>query len=503
MSPEQSTSDEPSPEEQGQAQALAHLSPGGLGLVTDKTFRYPAHVELIDREIVEAVERGQERLRAGTWDGPEILLVEVPPRHGKSTLISHHTPAWYLGRYPDNRVMLASYQATFAATWGRKARNLLVEYGLRLFGVEVDRGSSAVAQWDIKGRKGGMSTAGVGGDFTGKGAHLLIIDDPIKNAEEAMSEVIREKHWDWWLSTIRTRIEPGGVVIILMTRWHSGDLGGRVLEAAADGGDPVREVRLPALAEENDPLGRKVGAALWPERFTKRALEVLKKTLGPYWFAAMFQGTPTPDEGGIYNRRDFNYFELVPEGVVLHRPDGTKETVGKEWLRKFQVVDLAAGEKETSDYTVMTELWATPKNDLLVRSVVRDRIPVPDQPGFFEDNHANGRVFFESIGYQSGMVKTMLRRGFPAEPVYPDSDKVTRAGVSGALYRGGKVYHLRGAEWLADFEAELLAFPAGEHDDQADTIAYGAKALPDLGGGARKQKKKGKTMTGGLMNQQL
>jgi len=501
MSPEPST---PSGGSLEDARNLAHASPGCFGLVTDKSFRYPPHVELIDREIVAAIERGQQRLREGTWDGPEILLVEVPPRHGKSTLISHNAPAWFLGRFPDQRVMLASYQATFAASWGRKARNLLVEYGRQLFGVEVDPTSHAASNWNIKGRKGGMSTAGVGGDFTGKGAHLLIVDDPVKNAEEAMSETIREKQEDWWRSTIRTRIEPGGVVIILMTRWHVGDLGGFVLREAEDGGDPVREIRLPAIAEENDPLGRKPGEALWPERYARKALSVLKKALGIYWFTAMFQGKPTPDEGGIFSRKYFNYFSIEGDLAKLKRPDGTTQEYGIDWCQKVQYADLASSEKQTADYTVFTEVWVTPDKDMLVRNVARDRIPGPDQPDFFEANHAGGPAKFEAIGYQSTLIQEMLRRGFPAEPVYPDKDKVTRASAAGAHYKGGKVYHLRGAEWLGDFEAELLAFPAGEHDDQVDTIAYAARDLPDVAAvTTRKQKDRGDTISGGLMSKEL
>lgn len=487
MPPGRSTQAAPSADEE---RALAHLSPGGFGLVTDKSFRYPRHIELIDREVVAAIERGQRALREGAWEQPEILLVEVPPRHGKSTLISEKTPAWFLGRFPDKRVMLGSYQATFAATWGRKARNLLEEFGGDLFGVEVDPASRAAAQWDIKGHKGGMQTAGVGGDFTGRGAHLLIIDDPVKNAEEALSETIREKQQEWWRSTIRTRIEPGAVVVILMTRWHYTDLGGFVLQRAADGADPVREIRLPAIAEAEDVLGRDPGEALWPERYSLAALEKLKTALGPYWFSAMFQGTPTPDEGGFFQRRDFRYFDVQDGGVRLR---DTGEFIGDAWLTKFQTVDLAASEKETADYTVMAEVWVTPKRQMLVRSVHRARIPGPDQPAFFEAHYAGGRVFFESIGYQSMMIANMRRRGFPAEAVYPDKDKATRAGAAGAMYRTGQVYHHGGAEWLSDFEHELLAFPVGEHDDQVDAIAYAARALPNVGirGRERKPERRG------------
>jgi predicted phage terminase large subunit-like protein len=280
-----------------------------------------------------------------------------------------------------------------------------------------------------------------------------------------------------------------------------------MLKEAEDGGDPVREIRLPALAEKDDPLGREVGEALWSERYSREYLEHTRKVLGAYWFSAMYQGKPVPDEGGIFNRRDFRFFDVdEPGGVVtLRQKNGDELAVGLDWLRKFQVVDLAASEKQTADYTVMAEIWVTPENDMLIRDVVRDRIAVPDQPEFFRAHHKGGPVAFESIGYQAGMIQTMLRRGFPARPVYPDKDKVTRAGAAGAMYRAGKVYHLAGAEWLGDFEAELLAFPAGEHDDQVDAIAYAARDVATYEGDTRKKKQKepGKTLTGGLLGKRL
>jgi predicted phage terminase large subunit-like protein len=265
----------------------------------------------------------------------------------------------------------------------------------------------------------------------------------------------------------------------------------------------VAEVRLPALAERNDPLGRKRGEALWPKRYRRDYLEHSREVMGPYWFSAMYQGRPTPEEGGIFDRNDFRYFQIEGDHVVLQAPEGGPKRFAIGLCKKFQVVDLAASEKETADYTVMSEIWATPENDMLVNSVVRERVAVPDQPAFFIRHHAGCPVKFEVIGYQTGIVETMLRAGFPAEPIYPDKDKVTRAAVAGALYRGGKVYHLRGAPWLTDFEAELLAFPAGEHDDQVDTIAYGAKALPPMSRTPYRQKRRGKTLTGGLLTKQL
>lgn len=497
---------------------LARASPAGLALAVDerlvdqgaaKRYDYPAHVRLIDREIVAAVARAHERQAIAAAGGdvddrPEILLVELPPRHGKSTEISEYTPAWFVGTFPDRHVILCSYESDFASSWGLKARTILEEHGRDLYGVELNPRSASSKRWGLRGHRGGMITAGVGGPITGMGADLLIIDDPIKNAEQAMSEVIRDKQWDWWLSTARTRLQPGAVVIVLLTRWHQDDIAGRMLASSEDGGDPVTEIRLPAIAEEDDPLGREPGEALWPQRYSAEWLTHTRKVLGGYWFSAMYQGKPTPDEGGIFARRYFKYFTIEGGLVNLHRGDGDVESFGVDYCRRVQYVDLAASEKETADYTVMTEVWVTPKRDLLIRNVIRDRIAGPDQPAFFEANHVGGAAKFESIGYQSTLIQDMLRRGFPAEPVYPDKDKVTRASAAGALYRGGKVFHLRGAEWLGDFEAELLAFPAGEHDDQVDTVAYAARDLPNVAiAEPRKPRKTGQTISAGLGSAQL
>jgi predicted phage terminase large subunit-like protein len=478
---------------------LAQAGPAGLALASDRRFQLTAHLELINREIVEGIARAFARQA----DEPEILLVEVPPRHGKSTLISENAPAWFVGTFPDRRVILCSYEADFAGTWGGKARDKLEEYGEALFGVQVRQGSKAAKRWDLAGEPGGMMTAGVGGPITGKGAHLLIIDDPVKNAEEAMSEVMRAKQAEWWLSTARPRLEPGAFVCVLMTRWHRGDLGGYLLDLSRDGGDPVHEIRLPALAEANDPLGREQGEALWPERYSRGYLEHTRHVLGPYWFSALYQGSPTPDEGGIFNRADFRYFTIEDDRAVLRQPDGSKREWGIAVCHKLTVVDLAVSEKETADYTVIAEIWVTPDREMLVRSVVRERIAGPDQADFIANHHGGGPILVETIGYQTALVQALLRRGLPVEPVYPDKDKVTRASAAGVLYRQGKVYHLAGAEWLHDFELELLAFPAGDHDDQVDVVAYAARALPSIGGSGRKQRDKGQTITGGVMKREF
>lgn len=335
---------------------LAQASPMGLAMMSEESILRPRHLEEIDNAIFDLVAAAERQ----PSDRPRILLVAVPPRHGKSTLISVYTPAWYLGLFPERRVILASYEADFAAGWGAKAREVLAEHGREAFGVELSRAKRKAAEWCLEGTGGGMVSAGVGGPITGRGAHLLIIDDPVKSAEEAMSAVIRERQWDWWLATTRSRLEPGGVVVVLMTRWHEADLGGRLLGNHRDGGDAVRELRLPALAERDDPLDRAPGEAFWPQRYSRAYLEHTRRTIGSYWFSAMYQGRPTPDEGGIFDRKDFRYFKLRADGwALLRRADGTTKEIDPDYCAKATYVDLAVSERETADYTVLLQIWVT------------------------------------------------------------------------------------------------------------------------------------------------
>jgi hypothetical protein len=246
-------------------------------------WRLVPHLDAIDRAILDTI-----RQRSAP-----ILVIEAPPRHGKSELISRYLPAWFLGTFPEKRVMLAAYGAAFARSWGRKARELLEEFGPEFFGVTVRGDLHSASEWGLAGHEGGMVASGVGGPMTGRGADLLIIDDPIKNSGQSQSETIRESHWDWWQSTASTRIEPGGCTIIIATRWHEDDLSGRLIKAAREGeGGAVRELRLPALAEEDDPLRRPEGAALWPDRWSARMLDARRRSVSPGWWLAQYQQRP-------------------------------------------------------------------------------------------------------------------------------------------------------------------------------------------------------------------
>ena len=255
-------------------------------------FEVPRHVRLVSDVICDAV-AGRSR----------FVIITLPPRHGKSEVVSKWTPLWFLENWPQKHVMICGYGNDFAKTWGRAVRNKAVAHQ-EFLSLRLADDSKAADCWNTP-QGGGMLAAGIGGSITGRGADLLIVDDPVKNHQEASSIVYRDAVWDWWTSTARTRLHPGGAIIVCMTRWHSDDLVGRLLAQSGKdlAGDQWRVVNLPAEAEADDPLGRALGAPLWPERYDTAALAQLKASVGAETWAALYQQHPydLAKEGNVYN----------------------------------------------------------------------------------------------------------------------------------------------------------------------------------------------------------
>lgn len=480
---------------------LATSSPAGLAHVTSRGAWVPfEHLVVLNDHLLAAAAGQLPR-----------LIVSMPPQHGKSELVSRYAPAWLLGRFPDRRVILASYEAGFARTWGRKARDLLEEHGPALFGVTVADGSSAAHDWEIAGRQGGMVTAGVGGAITGRGAQLLIVDDPVKNQQEAASQVIRDRAWDWWLSTARTRLRRGAAVVLVMTRWNEDDLAGRMLQHASQGGDEWAVLELPALAQpsdgqERDLLGRVAGEPLCPALHDLSELEQTRRSVGAYFWAAMYQQQPRPAEGLLFKRPDFRYWRSEPGLYVLQTEQGLRP-VGVEHCRHFQTVDVAASAKQSADYTVVSTWAVTPDRDLILVDVDRQHFDLVDVGGMIRrnyDHHHPAFVSVERLGHGLTVIQEQVRAGLPIRRLEADTDKVSRALVAVARYEEHRVYHPRGAPWLGDWEAELLAFPNAAHDDQVDTAAYAARELPNVAAGRRRRREKpGQTEMGGMKHRAL
>lgn len=457
---------------------VALSSPAEYASYCDPTFLRPAHVEVISDTVVRLVE-GRLLKRDGT---PYTkLAVAMPPRHGKSEMISKYTPAWFVTKYPDFKVLSTSYEGDFAADWGRKAREL-VEAHPEL-GVSVSSASKAAAKWELAGRKGGMNTAGAGGPITGKGGQLMIIDDPVKNFEDAQSELMRERTWNWYRGVFLNRGEPGlppgRVIIVLQTRWHEDDLMGRLLKEEPD---EWFLLSLPAIAGPADPLGRLPGEALWPERYDIAALEALRKSSGSYVWSALFQQSPQIEGGGLFRSDALRYhtYNRTDKGafVRLMAPEGPPKVVPEAQLARFMVVDLAASLKTTADFSVYAHFAVTPDKDLVLLDAYRARIEGSEHMAVLERLYNAWRPRFvgiERATFGLSLIQTAARTGrIPIRELKPDTDKVSRAYGAGALAEAGKLYLPRDAEWLSDWVNELVGFPNAAHDDCVDVTAYAA-----------------------------
>lgn len=420
----------------------------------------------------------------------------MPPRHGKSELISKYFPAWFLGRFPDRKVMLASYADTFAAQWGRRSRDVLEEFGPDLFGVRVDPETAGGQLWEVAKNEGIMVTAGVGGGLTGKGAHLLIIDDPVKNNVEAQSQTTRDAHHEWWKSTARTRLQKGAGVVLVMTRWHEDDLAGRLIADAENGeGDEWEVLNLPALAEDGDLLGRDPGEVLWPDMFDEQWMEETRRALGTYWFTALYQQRPSPADGMMFKRSNFRYYEKTDavnsEGmpiVKIHRDDGV-EIFDPSYGTKFATMDVAASANQDADFTVISTWVVTPKKDLLLWDRERVQFEGPDLAPLVRRVYFEQRPAFigiERLGHGLQIIQELIRDGLPIIRLEPDKDKVARALPAMARYEEHRVFHPMHTRWVGEeWENELLAFPNGKNDDQVDTVAYAALRLPSIQAGGK------------------
>ena len=414
-------------------------------LDTNNQYMVPLHLKLLNEKLLE-VEKGKIKR----------LMVFMPPRHGKSTIISHYFPAWYLSHHPHSRIILTSYEADFASSWGRKVRNCIQEHQAEL-GISVDENSAASFRFDLSHYYGGMITAGVGGAITGRGANVLVIDDPVKNAEEVNSQTLRSRTYEWYRSTAHTRLEPDGAIIIIQTRWHQDDLSGKLLdEMLNDKGDHWEVISLPAFAEENDVLNRDLDDPLWPERYPTSVLLEKKQAIGSYWFSALYQQRPQPAEGVLLKKDWIKYYESLPKDFVT-----------------YQGWDLAISEKTSADYTCSCSIGVDQSNgDIYILDWTRERIDFPTQLRRVQEkaNQYNpSLILLESTAYQAALPQALREKtNLPIREVKPVRDKVTRITSRFVLFENGKVF-LPKDHWLNDvFLEEFTYFPKSKHDDMLD-----------------------------------
>lgn len=394
------------------------------------------------------------------------LLITMPPRHGKSMLASQYFPAWYLGRNPTKEIIMASYSGELASDFGRKVRNLVddPDYQACFPNVKLAEDSKAKNRWHTN-KAGGYVAAGVGGAITGRGANIIIIDDPFKDREEAESQVIRDKVYDWYTSTAYTRLAPGGAIVIIHTRWHDDDLIGRIL--AAEPGK-WEHLNFPAIAEEDEQF-RKRGEPLWEQRYNKEALHEIKDSIGPYDWACLFQQNPINEETQEFKKIYFKYYRETD------RPTG---------MRILTAIDPAISKKESADDSVVMTVGIAPS--IIPRQIIggvflleytagkMNPSELIDEIFYHEQTWHSDLVIVETVAYQEALAhflrEQMLRTGqmLNIEEVKHSVDKERRIRGLIPYYKSGLVHHLSG---MGELEAQLLRFPKAAHDDIIDALA--------------------------------
>ena len=421
-----------------------------LGFTQYREAKYrPSKVHHHIAGMLERVERGEI----------DRLMLRVPARHGKTELAGKSFPAWCLGRDPSRQFIAASASADLARELGRSIRNTVASDAYRLIfpNVSLMSDSKAAGKWHTA-QGGEWYSVGVGGDVFGRGAHIWLIDDAFGSAADAQSPVMRDRVWQWFNGTVYNRLEPGGAIVIIGHRLHEDDLQGRLEARMRSGGDGVDQweiVELPAIAEDNDPLGREAGEALWPERFPLPALRRIQANTFSRDWSALYQQKPVPEQGEFFQ----------PDNMAIKDLPDVVERV-RAW-------DLAGS--RDGDFTVGVKLGCTRDNRYIVEHVQRFRgLPNEVEDRILETARADGqrvKISLPKDPGQAGVYQvlslTRLLAGFDVVSSPESGDKVTRAKPFAAQVNVGNVC-LAGGGWVEAYREELRAFPHGKFDDQID-----------------------------------
>ena len=385
------------------------------------------------------------------------LMVLMPPGSGKSTYGSVLFPAWFLAVHPKADLIAASHTDALATHFGRQVRNCVIEHGETLgYGLARDERAAGRFRTDRGGR---YFSAGVRGPITGRRADLVLIDDPVKSHAEADSALARESLWEWYRSELTTRLKPGGRIVLIMTRWHQDDLGGRLLRE--DDGWVL--LRLPALAEPGDPLARSIGSPLWPEIADADSLRRTRTAVGTRNWHAMYQQAPRASEGALFVVDRIATVDAVPAGVSV---------------RAWDLAATAAGDGRDPDWTVGLKLCRDAEGALCVTDVVRLRGgPAEVEAKILATANADGANVTIGLPQDPGQagkqqVAWLTRRlsGFRVRASPETGSKITRAGPLAGQVEAGRVSMLR-AEWNSVLAEELREFPTGRKDDQVDALS--------------------------------
>jgi predicted phage terminase large subunit-like protein len=429
---------------------LARASLAAYAPLVFPSYQVYRHHSLLIRKL-EAVEAGAIRR----------LMIFAPPRHGKSLTSSEIFPSWYLGRHPDRSVICASYSQEFVEGFGRKVRNYCLDPRTNAVFPELrlEYDSQSAKRFDTT-MGGNYFAVGRGGAITGRGGHLILIDDPIKDWEEARSEAVRRELHSWYSTVLYTRRSPDAAIVCVQTRWHHDDLAGWLLREHPEENWDV--LNLPAVAEVDEGW-RKPGEALWPERFPLEELEATRRVTGTAGWSALYMQRPVPEEGAIFKLEWWQCYDELPELSMI-----------------VLSADTAFKAGASNDYSVVTA-WGVAKNGFYLLHVWRARSEFPQLKRQLESMAAqfnpNVVLVEDKASGQSLIQELEQNTRLPIRPVKVDADKVTRAHAVSPLVEAGRVFLPKAAPWLAEFLDELSTFPSGAHDDIVDSTTQALNYL--------------------------
>jgi predicted phage terminase large subunit-like protein len=456
-------------------------------------YRTNWHHELICKKLDEFVDGKNKR-----------LIIAAPPRHGKTEIVSRRFPAYLLGRNPDCKIIACSYASDLASLINRDVQRIInsPEYAelfpdttLNISNVRTTSQESYLRNSDIfevVNHKGVYRSAGVGGSITGMGGNILLVDDPFRSRADAESPTIRQKVYEWYTSTFRTRRQKDASILLIATRWQEDDLTGRLIELSKN--DPMADqwevISLPALSEEEiEPydIRTEPNQALWPDEYPESDLFGTKASLTMYEWLSLYQQRPSAVEGNLVKKEDFRYCTLE-NGVLSLFTDkalGTKKVFMLNQCKIFQTCDPAASEKSTADDFVLATWAQTPENDLALIDILKTNLETPKHVPLFKQQYIKfhpQQQWIETDGVGRPTYQLLLVEGLPIRELKTSGhDKLIRFIPAATRITAGCVYFLSNeatmSTWLPGYEAELLGFPNTKQDGQVDCTSYACQVV--------------------------
>lgn len=428
----------------------------------DRTYKFGTHLKRLGSLLMDVEQNIKNR-----------IAVSMAPRMGKSQMISIYYPAWYLGRHPDHKVIVASHTADLAVVMARKVRNLIQspEYARIFPGTKIASDAKAAAQWNTT-QGGEYFAIGVGGALAGRGAHLIIADDPLSEQDiKAGNTNSLDNAYEWFSAGLRTRLMPDGKICVLHTRWHQRDLIGRLLKDSAmnEGGDNYEAFEFPAILNE----GTDNEKSIWPEQWTIESLQQTRASMHHImwqWYA-QYQQNPTAAEAAIIKRDWIRWW-------TQEDPPPCDFTV--------QSFDTALTTKSRSDFSVC-HTWGVWHNEedgtqnAILLNKVKGKYEFPELKKMAHEQYAEWEpdsVIVEAKASGQPLIDEMRRSGIFVQDFSPGKgqDKIARLNAVADMFASGHVWFPETA-WAAQTVEEILAFPAGEHDDEVDTMTLALQRI--------------------------